>query len=466
MATSNELNILTLLNQKRANNKLLNTVAEYVNKYDEQITKSEQNTAYGSILAKFREDISKITTTKNTTSTTSTSNTTNTQNTTAEQTTTTVRRNVHYVATTQSQSQINSIATTLYKDIYARNMFGLPTTGKNIKKHVNQITADNVIEVLEAYYKKTGNDKESLISAIFHEVGLSAKDRAKMVQHIEDCLLERYESMGIYVDDFRKSIKKEINYQKNKIGLMSGSLLDKINENLKRRFDGACSAQKIIEADGSINAANQQGTTGDCWLLASINAIASSPKGKQILDDSVTVNSNNTITVHLKGVNKTYTFTREELLGATELSTGDLDIRALEKAVEKYMMENKHDDINGNRSSVAFQILLGKGNVTLDYLDEIWDRFIGIDSSYKKKINDPNTICTAAVHESFGTGNGGNVVYTTQDGVKIYSHHVYSVVRCDDKYVYLINPWNNQEEIRMTFNEFKNTFNYFCEVTL
>ena len=58
------------------------------------------------------------------------------------------------------------------------------------------------------------------------------------------------------------------------------------------------------------------------------------------------------------------------------------------------------------------------------------------------------------------------VLFTTPEGTEIFSNHAYSVVRCDDKYVYLINPWNNQKEIRMGFKDFKNTFDYYYNIRL
>lgn len=364
-------------------------------------------------------------------------------------------------------SNAASIAQSLYDDIYAKNSWGVPTTGKHIKEHVSQINKNNVMEVMSKYYKKTSKPKQTLISAIFHEVGLSASDRAAMVRHIENCLLDAYAAKGIYVDDMRSAINKEINYQKSAFGLMDASLLIKINNKLSDRLEAKqWGKQKLKPADGTINQVSYQGHTGDCWLIASINSIARSPKGKKILDDSIKVNADGSVSVHLKGVNKTYTFSKKELRESRELATGDLDVRALEKAVEKYMMEECHDDIDGNRSITAYKILLGKSHLDLHGYDDMWDRTVGISDSYKKKINDPNTICTASVSQRNDDDSGNNVVYTTSDGVKIYANHAYSVVRADSKYVYLINPWDGGKEIRMSFKNFAKIFTRFTDVTI
>lgn len=87
-----------------------------------------------------------------------------------------------------------------------------------------------------------------------------------------------------------------------------------------------------------------QGSVGDCWLLSSINGLKRHPKGKEILEKSLSIDKDNNITVTLQGPKKQYTFSKEELDSILNTknyyySTGDRDVLAIELAVEKFKEE-------------------------------------------------------------------------------------------------------------------------------
>ena len=153
----------------------------------------------------------------------------------------------------------------------------------------------------------------------------------------------------------------------DKIGFANADYLNTFVEQLKNRIKaGSRKNTSITKPNGKIDEDFKQGNTGDCWLLASIKAISSRPKGLRILNDSIKVNNDGSVTVTLKGVNKTYTISKEELESNIQLSRGDGDIRALEIAVNKYFEEKRglgdQLDINGNRMFVAYYILTGQGD--------------------------------------------------------------------------------------------------------
>ena len=87
---------------------------------------------------------------------------------------------------------------------------------------------------------------------------------------------------------------------------------------------------------------NGQGATGDCWLLTGINAFRNSSVGRQILKDAIKINDDGTYSVTLNGVNRTYTFTQDDIINAIYAhgySHGDRDVLLMELAVEELHKE-------------------------------------------------------------------------------------------------------------------------------
>ena len=102
------------------------------------------------------------------------------------------------------------------------------------------------------------------------------------------------------------------------------------------------------EVNGKIDESISQGSTGDCWLISAVLALNSTDAGKQILNDSMEVNKDGSVTVTFNGVKTAdgkpvqYTVTRDEIDKydtdynvADSYSNGDNDMLAMELAVEK-----------------------------------------------------------------------------------------------------------------------------------
>lgn len=123
--------------------------------------------------------------------------------------------------------------------------------------------------------------------------------------------------------------------------------------------------------DGVFNS-SAQGRRGDCYLLAEINAIRNTKAGQAVLKNNIKYNSDKSITVTLPGAVKirqqyakegkkcevtgTYRITQDALKKAAGLagqsySKGDLDVIALEIAVENFRAEMvKTNKLNGNQN--------------------------------------------------------------------------------------------------------------------
>jgi len=100
-----------------------------------------------------------------------------------------------------------------------------------------------------------------------------------------------------------------------------------------------------IDINGEIDKIFNQNDLGDCGLLSSINALASTVKGAEDIKNSIETttdeNGNTVYNVTFAGVNETYTVSEDEIKNAKssadgrQYSTGDDDMTLMELAVEK-----------------------------------------------------------------------------------------------------------------------------------
>ena len=119
-----------------------------------------------------------------------------------------------------------------------------------------------------------------------------------------------------------------------------------------RNYDGGTVvSDQHIDPSG---APYKQGRAGNCYVLASIFALAETPAGRKLLQDSITQGPNGSYTVTFAGdPSVTITVTREDLRDRNDFwGKGDLDVRILEIAVEKYMAQ--HPERNHGRNTTLY----------------------------------------------------------------------------------------------------------------
>lgn len=242
------------------------------------------------------------------------------------------------------------------------------------------------------------------------------------------------------------------------------------------QFDPDAKKKEFLKQkpDGIIESFSQ-GKQGDCWLLASLMSINSSQKGKELLKEIIKLEENGNITISLKGANKVYTITEEEINAAVKKGTyafGDKDVVAIELAVEKYRTEcaENTDSRNpysldyvgsyspgmmlyGGRTRNALELLTGKKATQIQRAND--DNLIMIDNkaiigkmdenTLKKYFDNPNNVITVSL-------------YTDLNGA---SGHASQFVKYDEKNVYLKDPESeNDELISIPKEEFyKNLYN-------
>ncbi len=218
-----------------------------------------------------------------------------------------------------------------------------------------------------------------------------------------------------------------------------------------------------FDLNGKIDTNFGQSTKlNDCWLLAAIYSIANTPKGKKLIEDSITLLHDNKVKVTLKGVNISYIYDKDYVKSRTDLAGGDLDVRLFEIAAEDYVRKNPQrnkNHLDGNRPWVAFRLLTGKGTRNYDSESNIR----GTLSDYKiDSFNDENYIAvvwkSTDVPKTFKTADGKSV---TLEG-----SHTYSVIGSDSNNVYIVNPHDSSEKIAVPRNIFKNFFNRIDEFYL
>jgi len=290
----------------------------------------------------------------------------------------------------------NPISEALYKDITAKTSLGLPTTGNDFEKHIKQITPDNVIQVLDGY--KNRHD-ESLLDAINSEWGLSDDVKTRVLKHLNDCII------------------KSTHWQRPNC---------KFDENF------------------------EQGQIGDCWFLASIAAAKRSPKGREILNNTIKKNADGSYTVKFKGADKAYTVTPLELLSNSDYASGDPDVRVLELAAQKHYKIG----IEGGNAAWGLDLLLGT--------DNMWKN---LGRSFKSKPNpdeiaallrNPNAVITTSINP-YSKLYGVIFKEVKNDAEykdEIATSHEYALVGIDSKYVYLQNPWDTSKTIKIPFDVF------------
>ena len=363
------------------------------------------------------------------------------------------------------------------KSIYSPLVNGISkklgnTSADEFIKYIDQYK-DNITKTLDIYQKQKG---ESLFETVISDFTMPKEDRIKILKHIINLVLNDAKEQGIATEDLLQKFEKEISYQMNKFGFANADYLEVFTDQTKRRIRAPQEKRIIVAKDftmeigeamskpnGKIDERFSQGTTGDCWFLASIKAIANSPKGLKILNDSLKVLPNGDVQVTLKGINKTYIVTKQELENNIQMANGDGDVRALEIAVNKHIEEERgvlgQLDIEGNAMFVAYNMLIGKANfhnICFDYVeftDEEIDSF-----------NTKNKIITVAgyLDEKHIQVNSTENDFSST----LIPDHAYAVLRSDKDYVYLINPWNSENELKVPRKTFKEYFNYINEIQL
>jgi len=220
----------------------------------------------------------------------------------------------------------------------------------------------------------------------------------------------------------------------------------------------------------------------DCWLLSSLNALNTTKKGKEYIKEAIQVNDDGTYAVNLKGINKTYTITPQDLKDNKSLiSHGDTDVKLVEIAVLRYNREliktNQASDheydytsFTGKESTEenplkgggtpyqALYYLTGKTSKVKTIpkyanTDKV-EKGTYIQNDEVKKYLD-NIMNNKGEYAAccFFTNNKKSEGITTQ--------HAYAIKRVEKNNVIITNPWNSALEFSISRKKFMQTLEDF-----
>ena len=232
---------------------------------------------------------------------------------------------------------------------------------------------------------------------------------------------------------------------------------------------------KNSKADGAIGKFSQY-SQADCWLLSSLKALNSNSTGKALLKECINADSAGNVTVNLKGLDKSYKISADEINKAIEEGTsaaGDKDVAAVELAFQKYIQEEvvdknqyssnynslnhrsgtqKSEYLYGGRPKVAIEALTGKKVSTISRTQNediiVRDDTIVLgkmdEESLKPLMDNKNNIIIVSIKD-------GDMLRKGQ------SHGVY-FKGYDDEFVYLedtyLNPDGSDKIIKMKKEDF------------
>lgn len=236
-------------------------------------------------------------------------------------------------------------------------------------KHENldtesELLEDNTIADL-SFDAERPQSENTLLDKIFDNPDKT--ERKAQVKHIIDALKQKFQmvksdSAELYCDN-KEAIDEGIQYISRRLDLCANMKLSEVKKTIDVAQNMLDNNDLFIDAaNGMIDKINYQGSTGDCWLLASINAIAETENGRNFIKNFISVNPDTQdVTVKLNGGKDEYVITQDELLKNGKLSKGDYDLRAVEIAFKRHYSEmTPPKTIDGGRSIEAFEVLTGE----------------------------------------------------------------------------------------------------------
>ena len=191
-----------------------------------------------------------------------------------------------------------------------------------------------------------------------------------------------------------------------------------------------------------------------------ITALKDTPEGAKAIKEAIKQNTDGSVTVTLKGVNKSYTFTPEQVCSGDygdltkTYSSGDIDMKIFELAFAEWRKEQITEDADKFKREYSQNASLSDP-LRSGGKEEVAHVLLGVDATYtskkekmttfleqKEKNNDRYALVIGFKQEDSTCG-------MTESGKSplITTNHQYSIKKVTADTVYVINPWDSSKEI-------------------
>ncbi len=352
--------------------------------------------------------------------------------------------------------------------IYEGNLEDWENKNKYLKEMLECINNENLLDVLKENSKTDFTN--NLFSYFIKEY--DGSDKKQILEDKSKQLIEYAKNNDIYTQDFEKQFENLL--AKNDFKNLAKAM-DRLSERIiiskdtNKEYRASQRKKENVGPNGKIDSSFAQGYTGDCWLIASIITAKNDPKLAEKLDKMVEAKFEadgktlKEVKVSIQG--KEYLISAEELYGAVEYATGDLDVRALEIAINRYYLENDLGNIDdGGTTDEGLKILFGDGNYETKNIGKASDEYIENVRNGKYIASVVGSHVDIDSDTEVETGYYG--IDDNGNKIPIYNRHGYNVIKADEQYVYIINPWDSGTTIRVTPDDFKKIFCGYASVSV
>ena len=187
----------------------------------------------------------------------------------------------------------------------------------------------------------------------------------------------------------------------------------------------------------------------------------STPKGREIIQNSIQKNSDGSVTVNFKGLGRSYTLTEKEInkydtdtITSDAYSNGDNDLLVLELAYEQIRQKRYGVEMDyGGNSRELLKALTGQ-KTTAFYDNNYKTTGADIDKALNAALKNGNLALSFSLreghHEAKQT-DGTTYPFDLPAG----AGHAFSITNVTQDTVTFVNPWDSNAPITMTRAEFK-----------